>query len=665
MDVFDLVAKLSLDTSEYDKSLGEAEQQTSSFGSVLGTIGGVAGGVGIAVGAVTTAVGAVGAATVGTAKELWNATSGLAEYGDNIDKMSQKMGMSAQAYQEWDAVMQHSGSSVESLKMGFKTLNKQLVDASDTITGVAEAEAELEAQLEAGEISLDEYNAAYDDLYENGYKGIETFEKLGFSMQDVADMASSPEEAFSRIITALQEMPEGTERTALATELLGRSAMELGPLLNTSAEETQAMKDRVHELGGVLSDDAVKSAAQFQDNLQDLQTAIEGLKRGILGELLPSFNDLMDGFTKLISGEEGADDAIMSGLDKLLEGAGNIADRFLTIGAELIPRLITGFVSKLPALMQTASGVATTLIPALIDTLSNDVFPAIMTALPEIINTYMEMLPAMLQQSMDMVTMFLPLLIDLATNIISQFATIYSELLPMIYPVAVDMLLVIVEAILKNLPMLFDAAIEIVLGVIKGMISMMPNLVSAMIQLIMQLVATIIELIPHIIAAAVKLIVEFLTTIVTTGLKFLSGDYWKSMLDGIIKSFTDIDWAGLGTMLTEGLANGIKAGYTKIKDSVTNVADGIKSIFTGIFDIHSPSRLFEEYGEMIDEGLALGIGSGLSVDATKKMSNNITNAFEPSVGGGDIVIPVYLGNELLQTVVVNAMSAANYRSGGR
>jgi hypothetical protein len=46
----------------------------------------------------------------------------VASYGDNIDKMSQKMGMSASAYQEWDAVMQHSGTSMETMKSSMKTL---------------------------------------------------------------------------------------------------------------------------------------------------------------------------------------------------------------------------------------------------------------------------------------------------------------------------------------------------------------------------------------------------------------------------------------------------------------------------------------------------------------------------------------------------------------
>ena len=39
MDVFDLVAKLTLDTKEYDKSLDNSEKSAMSFGSVLKTLG--------------------------------------------------------------------------------------------------------------------------------------------------------------------------------------------------------------------------------------------------------------------------------------------------------------------------------------------------------------------------------------------------------------------------------------------------------------------------------------------------------------------------------------------------------------------------------------------------------------------------------------------------
>jgi len=622
MDVFDLVAKLTLDTSEYDKSLGDSEENASSFGSTFGSIMGA---VGTAAGVAGVAVTAIGGAVVGTTSALTNAVSGVAEYGDNIDKMSQKMGISIETYQEWDAVMQHSGTSMETMKASMKTLANAV---------------------------------------ENGN---EAFETLGLTQEQLAEM--SQEQIFEATIAGLQNVTDTTQRTYLAGQLLGRGATELGALLNTSAEDTQAMRDRVRELGGVMSEDAVKSAAQFQDNLQDLQTALTGVKRGILSELLPSFNDLMDGFTKLISGEEGADEALLSGFDKLIDGAGNIAERVLDIGSEIIPRLITGVVSKLPDFFNALAEAGSTIAPALLDTLANDVIPTIMESIPGIIESYSESLPEMIMTSMDLMTTLLPMLIDLMVQLLTAFASTYEEMAPILSPMGVELLMTIVNAILKNLPLILDAAVAIMTGMVKGIVSMLPELVSAAVQIVMQLVATIIELVPHIIAAAVHIITEFITTIVTTALKFLSGDYWKGMLDGIVHSFTDIDWAGLGKMLTEGIANGIKDGFNKVKDSITNVANGIKNIFTNIFDIHSPSKLFEFYGEMIDEGLAKGIGSGLSVNATKNMSENVSQSFTPSLAaagiGGDIVIPVSIGNEMIQTIVVDALNIANYRSGGR
>ena len=199
----------------------------------------------------------------------------FAQLGDAIDKNSQKMGISAKAYQEWDAVLQHSGSSIESVKSSFKTLA----------------------------------NAAQD--------GNDAFEKIGLSMEEVQSM--STEDLFGAVINGLQGMEEGTERAALANDLLGRGAMEMGALLNTSAEETQAMRDRVNELGGVLSDEAVKGAAAYQDSLQDMQTAMSSIANGLLAEFLPGFTQVMDGITSIFSGDSD------SGVGMILEGLSGIA----------------------------------------------------------------------------------------------------------------------------------------------------------------------------------------------------------------------------------------------------------------------------------------------------------------------------------------------------
>ena len=242
----------------------------------------------------------VAGATAAVSGAVIKGTSDLASYGDNIDKMSQKMGISAQGYQEWEAVMQHSGTSMETMKSSMKT----------------------------------RANAVE--------KGNDSFERIGISLEDLGNMSN--EEIFNATIAGLQNVDNETERTYLAGQLLGKGATELGALLNTSAEDTQAMKDRVHELGGVMSDEAVKNAAAFQDNLQDLQTAMAGVGNGIFAELLPGMNEIMAGFTSLITGEEGASEAIMNGFDTLFTALGGITENIISTISEILHQLPLTFV---------------------------------------------------------------------------------------------------------------------------------------------------------------------------------------------------------------------------------------------------------------------------------------------------------------------------------
>ena len=330
MNVFELVAKLSLDTSEYEEELGKSSEKANGFGSKI------SGGLktaGAAFAAVTTAAAAVGAAAISAAGDV-------AQYGDNIDKASQKMGVSAEFYQEWDAVLQHSGTSMSAMTQTFKTLANASQDAS----------ADQQA----------------------------AFEKLGLSMEQVKSM--SAEDLFATTISRLQDMGESTERTALATDLLGRGAMEMGALLNTSSEDTQKMIDTVHELGGVMSDDAVKAAAGYQDALQDLQTSFSGLKNNMVSEFLPGITTTMNGLAKLFSGSEGGAEAVRAGIEQL---SNNILEQlpvFFDTALQIVEAIGNAIIENLPQIIQVGVeliiGLATGLIKAI---------PEIVKRLPEII----------------------------------------------------------------------------------------------------------------------------------------------------------------------------------------------------------------------------------------------------------------------------------------
>ena len=354
MDLLSLVAKLTLDTSEYDSGLDDSEKSASTFGEKLKSTLGTAGKVGsIALGAVT----AAGSAVVGT---FVSGTKSLAEYGDNIDKMSQKMGLSREAYQEWDAIMQHSGSSIDGMARGMTTLSKAV---------------------------------------ENGDK---TFEKLGLSMDEVKNM--SQEDLFSATITALQNMESGTERTVYAQKLLGGSAKELGALLNTSAADTEAMRQKVHDLGGVMSDEAVMSAAAFQDSLQDMQTSISGLGRGLLSNFLPSITGIMDGITAVFGGDSGGAQMISQGVSDMVSKIGEAIPQIIDTGTELMTSFLDIIIENLPEIVSAGTEILIKLTTGIIEAL-----PDLIAKAPEIIgalvNAIIENAPALLQASSELIRM--------------------------------------------------------------------------------------------------------------------------------------------------------------------------------------------------------------------------------------------------------------------
>ena len=277
MELLNLFAKLVLDTSEYKQGIEEAQSDAEGLsdsmedagdavddladamtdaGDAAGDASGQQGDLADSVNESKSASDSAGPSfenlkgvfervkgaaaamiAVKIAQWLWDTTAAVAEFGDHIDKTSQKMNMSAKAYQEFGFIAQHMGTNIDSLRMSMKTLAVQ------------------------------------------AEKGSSAFQELGMSLDEVRGM--SQEDLFEATIVALQNVDDQAKRTKLATELLGRGAMELGPLFNASAGDIDNMKDRLNELGGVMSDKLVKDSAAYADAMTDLQTAVQGAKNNI------------------------------------------------------------------------------------------------------------------------------------------------------------------------------------------------------------------------------------------------------------------------------------------------------------------------------------------------------------------------------------------------
>lgn len=553
MDVFDLLAKLTLDTSEYEEGLSGAQEKAGSFGGKIGQALGTAGKVGAAaVAAVTTATVAMGTAAVKSAGET-------AAYGDNIDKMSQKMGMSAEAYQEWDAVMQHSGTSMETMKASMKTLA----------------------------------NAA-----ENGNKAFET---LGITEEELATL--NQQELFERTIAGLQNMEDGTQRTYVAGQLLGRGATELGALLNTSAEDTQAMRDRLHELGGVMSDEAVKAAAAYQDSLQDMQTAFQGLSRGLTSEFLPGIKTTMDGLAELFTGNNEAGLGLISqGIDSLLGNLKEQLPKFMEIGLGIVESLATALIDNLPKLAETAIPIITELAKHLIQNL--------------------------------------PKIIEAGTEILFALIDGIIDALPELIPAVVEVTLTIVEKLTEpdTLMKLIDAAFKILAALAEGLIKAIPDLIKAAPVIIKNLVEAIIKLVPELVKGGVELVKgigEGILSAIGEAVGAISKviEKIKDAIFGVVDRARE--W---GADMIENFTSGIKSKVSGVVSAVSGIASKVKSFLGFSEPEEGPLSNFSTYAPDMMKLFAKGIKDNehLVTDQIRSSFDfgNLGTAAAPALAGG-------------------------------
>lgn len=90
-----------------------------------------------------------------------------------------------------------------------------------------------------------------------------------------------------------------------------------------------------------------------------------------------------------------------------------------------------------------------------------------------------------------------------------------------------------------------------------------------------------------------------------------------------------------GKNVWQGLVKGIQSGISNATGAAANLAKAIIDKFTTETDINSPSKLFEQFGIYVDQGLANGITAAISyvatamqgvVDAVQKKGNELISA---------------------------------------
>ncbi|QUI24870.1 phage tail tape measure protein [Vallitalea pronyensis] len=253
MEIFRLFGSVFLKDEEVNKSLSNIDKRAKTTGERISDMGKKALKAGTVI--------ATGMAAAGGA--LLKLATSSAEATDRIDKLSQRLGLSREGFQEWDFVLSQAGVSIESLQGGMKTLTQRMGDAIN-----------------------------------NTGKGAEAFSKLRVNVRDTTGAVKTQEQVFNEVVTALQKMPDGMEKASLAQDLFARSGQELLPLLNGTAESVEALKKEAQELGLVMSDDTIDAGVKFTDTMDKFKRSMSAVKTQIGANLMPKINELLETIIK-------------------------------------------------------------------------------------------------------------------------------------------------------------------------------------------------------------------------------------------------------------------------------------------------------------------------------------------------------------------------------
>ena len=127
---------------------------------------------------------------------------------------------------------------------------------------------------------------------------IAKFKRLGVSVLDTTTKQIRPANAvLLDLADAFALLTEGTERSARAAELFGaKLGGVMGPFLAQGRAGIEALGDEIERLGGLMSAETAKAAAEFNDNLDRLKTTSSAAGISIANALLPTLNKLTNEF---------------------------------------------------------------------------------------------------------------------------------------------------------------------------------------------------------------------------------------------------------------------------------------------------------------------------------------------------------------------------------
>lgn len=525
------------------EDLGENEDDAGKKGSNMGKAIKAAAEVGkVALEATAAAAAAIGAAAIAAGKKLWDMSKETAAMGDEIDKNSQKVGLSVEAYQKWDYAMKISGTEMSAATTGLKTLTNK-----------------------------------FDDAKNGSKSAVAQFERLGLSMDEISGL--SREELFETVVKSIQNVTDETEKAAIANDFFGKSGQDLMPMFNMTEDELDGLMNKAEEYGMVMSEEGVKASAEFQDSLTTLEGTFTGFKNSITTELLPSLTMVTDGLASLLNGDESAGEQIAAGFSGIIQS-------------------LTDKLPELTNLLALIAGVVAEQAPAILNALMQGILSALPTLIPIAVNVIMTLIQGLVSM--------LPQILAAGIQLLQALMQGIADALPELIPIAIETIMTLYETLVDNIDLLVDAAIAIMLALADGIIQALPTLLEKAPEIIEKLVTAIINNVGKLVEAAFEIIGKLVHGLIDNlpQIGQAAGEIIGTLLKALANSL--VKFLEVGRNIVEGIWKGISGAWEWLKEKVAGLFSGLVGGVKKMLGINSPSKVFAGIGENMAAGLGVG-----------------------------------------------------------
>ncbi len=247
-------------------TIGRIGSRISGLYAQSKLLNGSFGNLGRSVGGLTSRVKTLGAsfaglASVGGLYAGWNLTKSFAQDADELSKFTRQIGMTVEAYQEWQYVADRQGVSNDEFKKGITGFSKRL-----------------------GELRM-------------GTGSLHTIlKKSNPALMEQLKATSSTEEALDLYMAALDQVKDPADKAALASAAFGGKLAKFTRIAEAGEDGIKALRLEAKSFG-LISAEAALNSEGFVDSLANWGMALGGVRTEIGSRLIPVLQPLLESLT--------------------------------------------------------------------------------------------------------------------------------------------------------------------------------------------------------------------------------------------------------------------------------------------------------------------------------------------------------------------------------